>query len=236
MDEFHWMGLALGCLGGFYLVFHLDAENKPEQGKDKVKYWTRSLYFMVRDLKNVPFLNTQLSYPLASSIRRCGLVQATMLVLYLVVFHSLANLPLSNPLAREVSARFSIQPNTIIALWIGMGLTVISRTLQKRGLRKSVGHQTIRIALCLGIIMYQYHYNKPISPVESDDLIRTYGEAILEMLPPNAMLLSYTDINWNTIRYLQVTRHTQSDCTQTKLTAKSFMHRFARTSARMSNT
>lgn len=124
---------------------------------------------------------------------------------YLLVFHSLANLPLTNPLAREVSARFSMQPNTILALWIGMGLTAISRALLPSAiLSNSLIRQTIRYTLCLGLVMRQYHDNKPISTAESGDLIRTYGETVLEMLPPNALLLSYTDINWNTIRYLQV--------------------------------
>lgn len=34
--------------------------------------------------------------------------------------------------------------------------------------------------------------------------MRDYGLAILNGLPRGAILLSHTDINWNTIRYLQV--------------------------------
>lgn len=124
---------------------------------------------------------------------------------YLLVFHSLANLPLTNSLAREVSARFSMQPNTIVALWIGMGLTAISRVLvQSTTLSNSAIRQALRYTLCLGLILHRYHHNKPPPTAERGDLIRAYGETILERLPPNALLLSYTDINWNTIRYLQV--------------------------------
>ena len=31
-----------------------------------------------------------------------------------------------------------------------------------------------------------------------------FGEAVLQSVPPNSLLLSQTDLNWNTVRYLQV--------------------------------
>jgi len=37
-------------------------------------------------------------------------------------------------------------------------------------------------------------------------LCRSYGTALLQALPPQSLLLSQTDLNWNTVRYLQVRR------------------------------
>ncbi|RHY28945.1 hypothetical protein DYB32_005577 [Aphanomyces invadans] len=44
-------------------------------------------------------------------------------------------------------------------------------------------------------------------------VISSYGNALLDTLPPNSVLLSYTDINWNSVRYLQECEKKRPDVT-----------------------
>jgi hypothetical protein len=34
--------------------------------------------------------------------------------------------------------------------------------------------------------------------------VQSYGETVLAQLPNNSLLLSHTDLTWNSVRYLQV--------------------------------
>lgn len=141
------------------------------------------------------------------------------MVCYLLVFHGLANIPLSDPLSRAVSSRFSMQPNTIVAIWIGIGLAAAANWLRDR-IRSRVLVQTIRFGVVGSIVSYQLAIGARVFLYDASwrsDVIRSFGERILQSLPANALLLSYTDINWNTIRYLQLCEHQRPDVTHLSL-------------------
>lgn len=139
---------------------------------------------------------------------------------YLLVFHTLANIPLRDPLARAVSSRFAMQPNTVIAIWLGVGLVAIAKWLAAhvqsprlvQGIRYGVVSALLVRQLAASAHIFQHQAHSP-----HVDVIRSYGETILQSLPPNALLLSYTDINWNTIRYLQLCEHQRPDVTHLSL-------------------
>ena len=46
-----------------------------------------------------------------------------MFFVYILVFHSLSNLPLDKAMPFEVHRRFWMQPNIILCVWIGIGVT-----------------------------------------------------------------------------------------------------------------
>uniref|UniRef100_K3WL96 Uncharacterized protein n=1 Tax=Globisporangium ultimum (strain ATCC 200006 / CBS 805.95 / DAOM BR144) TaxID=431595 RepID=K3WL96_GLOUD len=139
------------------------------------------------------------------------------MALYLCVFHSLANIPLDDPLARAVSSRFSMQPNMIVAIWLGMGLIAILKwpTARFRGFPAVV----FRHGVCMSLVLYQLHtgFDELRARWYHDDTLRSYAQGILHSLPQNAVLLSYTDINWNTIRYLQLCERQRGDVTHLSL-------------------
>lgn len=138
---------------------------------------------------------------------------------YLTVFHGLANIPLGDPLARAVSSRFSMQPNTIVAIWLGMGLVACSHWLMHHHSRSKLLVQAFRYGVCSLLVSHQLSsgFHSLYQEHWREDVIRSHGERILHALPENALLLSYTDINWNAIRYLQLCEGQRRDVTHLSL-------------------
>ncbi|POM71638.1 Hypothetical protein PHPALM_11771 [Phytophthora palmivora] len=174
VNEFHWVGLILMCLG--------------------VKTFFSSAWY-----------------------QRTGYAQVSAMVCYLLVFHSLANLPLDSPMPRAVSSRFNMQPNTILAIWMGLGLVVATRGITSMVAVDANWAKIARCSVCLLMIATQYQRNELGGNDFADDMIRRHGEAIFDVIPHNAVLLSYTDINWNSLRYLQVCEGTRPDITHLSL-------------------
>ncbi|KAK1938203.1 Transmembrane protein 260 [Phytophthora citrophthora] len=183
VEDFHWFGLILTCIGVKSVLF-------PEKSVQK---------------ETTPWS------------RRVGYAQMTAFVFYLLVFHSLANLPLDSPMPRAVSSRFNMQPNTILGIWLGLGLAVFTREITH--LVAADGHWTkaVRYSICVALVAAQYHRNQPEGDVFPEDTIRSHGTSILDAVPRDGILLSYTDINWNSIRYLQICEGVRPDVTHLSL-------------------
>ncbi|CAK4672536.1 hypothetical protein LEN26_007105 [Aphanomyces euteiches] len=135
---------------------------------------------------------------------------------YLVCFNSLANLPLYIPLTRAIHSRFWMQPNMVIAILLGIGLARIHANITK-GTPSWLPNATSSAAILfssLALVGSQIWTHYPISNhSKSGVVISSYGQAILDTLPPNSVLLSYTDINWNSVRYLQECEKKRPDVT-----------------------
>ncbi|DAZ97661.1 TPA: hypothetical protein N0F65_009662 [Lagenidium giganteum] len=143
----------------------------------------------------------------------------SMLLFYLVVFHSLANIPLDDPLSHAVSSRFSMQPNVIVAIWLGTGLAGLLHTVRSFAPSRLRQHSWVLSTL----IGKQFMANWAMfEPTAHDDLLRTYAKSVLDTMPKNALLLSFTDINWNTIRYLQECELYRQDVTHLSLQVMPF--------------
>ncbi|RLN50449.1 hypothetical protein BBJ29_000974 [Phytophthora kernoviae] len=78
--------------------------------------------------------------------------------------------------------------------------------------------RVIRFSLCTALIAAQFQRNySGADPNTHEDLIRAHGDAIFNVMPRNSVLLSYTDINWNSVRYLQTCEDVRPDVTHLSL-------------------
>ncbi|KAL4141136.1 hypothetical protein PRNP1_014258 [Phytophthora ramorum] len=186
-DDFHWMGLVLMCFGAKILLF-------PGRTSSNIIQHHQSSWY-----------------------RHAGYAQMSAMVCYLLVFHSLANLPLDSPMPRAVSSRFNMQPNTILAIWLGIGLAAITSKIASSVAADDNLTKIVRCSICMVLVASEYQRNQPIGDDMNGDMIRRHGEAIFQVVPRDAVVLSYTDINWNSLRYLQACENVRPDVTHLSL-------------------
>ncbi|KAG6954752.1 hypothetical protein JG687_00011626 [Phytophthora cactorum] len=110
-----------------YGTFRLYASNEANED-----LWTR-LYLYGVDLSDreipfqlaVPVVGLGMLQTLRASTgmnRQLGWFLIAMYAFYMIVFHSLANLPISEGLIYGVQMRFWQQPNVVVFIWFGVGL------------------------------------------------------------------------------------------------------------------
>ncbi|RLN89694.1 hypothetical protein BBJ28_00013545 [Nothophytophthora sp. Chile5] len=141
--------------------------------------WTR-LYLYGVDLstREIPL---QLAFPVVALgiwqsfrlNRQLGGFLLGMYGFYMVVFHALANLPISEGLIYGVQMRFWQQPNVVVFLWLGLGLNYA---------------------------IWRWH---GLCNQSQAFYIRNYAQALLDPLPRNAVLFVNFDLQWTSLRYLQ---------------------------------
>lgn len=125
--------------------------------------------------------------------RSFTVVTVVCFVLYLVVFHALANLPVDQPLFLEVTSRFWHQPHLVAFVWLGFGAAHVFT----RWPRHAPFLALAAVALQLGL-----HYAR--QDQSDNDYVGGYGRAILAPLPERALLLTRGDVITNSVRYAQI--------------------------------
>lgn len=120
---------------------------------------------------------------------------------YLIVFHVLANMDLSNRLFYDIQSRFWMAPNIAASFLMGYGILYLVRRL-------SFQMPTFPWAKALGVLcglgiglQVALHYE--IEDYSRNTVFEDVGRSMLDSLPPNAILLMRGDIYVNTVRYLQ---------------------------------
>ncbi|KAF1332925.1 Membrane protein, partial [Globisporangium splendens] len=153
---------------------------------------------------------------------------------YMIVFHSLANLPLSEGLTYGVHMRFWQQPNLIVFLWFGIGLheilDIATKVLVTRcGSGESGGGRIAQIfvivllhALCLSLVGLQVAMWYELCDQSQAFYIRDYARALLDPLPKDAVLIVNFDLQWTSLRYLQRCEHRRTDVTILNLSMMMF--------------
>ena len=143
-----------------------------------------------------------------------------MFFVYILVFHSLSNLPLHKAMPFEVHRRFWMQPNIILCVWSGIGITYMIN-IAKKGIlccfvrfakpKNAVSVQYFVFGLYM-LLSIETAYRWSEQYILMHDMygqgvlgnyFEKHGIATLESVPQNALLVSFTDLNWNSIRYLQ---------------------------------
>ena len=162
------------------------------------------------------------------------------LVVYLVVWNGvLSNIPLSAPMPYGVHARFWMQPNIIVFVFMSMGISCVMRLLfqlvapelksepeaeldpdlrlrkeanrssssSSNNMSTSLLDMVLQCSLVTVVFVLLMHTRfDGMDRSQNGWVMHEYGNYILQSTAShsNSLLLSHTDLNWNTIRYLQV--------------------------------
>ena len=143
-------------------------------------------------------------------VRSARKLLALSLVIYLIAFHSLSNLPLKNRLLFGVHQRFWMQPNILSFVMAGVGLTWAIQRVTPIWQKKN---QAFAYGTMLAIILWSLNRGFYASNQSENFFLKNYAMGILDALPPNSLLLINYDQQWTSIRYLQECEHIRDDVT-----------------------
>jgi len=147
-----------------------------------------------------------------------SMVMLASIIFYLVVFHSLSNLPLSNPLLFGIHQRFWMQPNILMFIMIGRAMYVAVLAISCRSPKK-----LLVISMVLLLLPFAtYRQNYSTGDQSNNNYFRKYALSILEPLPSNSLLLINYDQQWTSIRYLQECEGVRTDITSINLSMMTF--------------
>ncbi|ETV78915.1 hypothetical protein, variant 2 [Aphanomyces astaci] len=125
---------------------------------------------------------------------------AFMYTFYLIVFHALSNMPLTEGLLYGVHMRFWQQPNIILFVWGGVGLdAVLQRAWRTSGAVAAGLGVVLSVAAMVGQGMTWQH----VGNQSHAWFIPNYAKALLDPLPPHALVFVNYDLQWTAMRYLQ---------------------------------
>jgi hypothetical protein len=131
-----------------------------------------------------------------SPSRRLVLFWSATLAVYLVVFSTLANVRLDEPLHVTVQERFWQQALVVACALAGVGLAALG---QLAGRRASVVEAALALGAAAGLVATGFGPND----LRERRLFRDYGAAVLESMPPDAILLITSDEAIGSVRYVQ---------------------------------
>ncbi|MEW5853781.1 MAG: DUF2723 domain-containing protein [Myxococcota bacterium] len=123
-------------------------------------------------------------------------VVAGALLIDVLVFHSLVNMPLEPALLRGVQARFYQLPLLLLLALAGVGFA----RLRRGSAPVAVALVVIQGALNLGDVLR--HRGR---------VVEEYGRSILRAAPPDAIVLTRGDLITNSVRYLQAAEGLRGD-------------------------
>lgn len=141
--------------------------------------------------------------------RSLALVVLVPPALSVVVMMELANLPISQPLFREILARFWQEPAIFLFVLAGVGFAAVV-TFVLRGFRHQARWAAASLcAVAVASLQLGLHYGD-LDRHESR-LVEQYGAEMLRAAPQGALLVTKGDLITNTIRYLQLAEHARPD-------------------------
>lgn len=196
-DPTTWEGLLTHLLRREYGTFRL-ANAEVGKGGDA---FPRILHFLQRFAATTFWIGPVLvgvaigALPRPSPARRLVLFWTSALVLYLVVFSSLANVRLDNPLHVTVQERFWQQAIVVLAALAGVGLGSLGKLTGRRG---RAAQAVLALTVTAALAISGFHAND----LHGHTFFRDYGAAVLESLPEGAILLVTSDEAIGSVRYV----------------------------------
>ena len=132
-------------------------------------------------------------------------------IIYAILWNGIfSSLPIStNPMAAAVSARFYLQPNLLLSLFLGIGFhKALAININIELVRK---HRLVigRIISFVFVLYIAENVGKNCYwsiQGSRGTVMLEYAKAILQTIPSNqaSLLISHTDLDWNTVRYLRL--------------------------------
>jgi len=161
------------------------------------------------------------AYQKTLSIDGIGVDMAILvsLVFYLVVFHSLANLPLNNDLFFGIHQRFWLHPNLISFVLAGLGLSNVMKKMV------TIWPQQLKLILILPLVTIIASVGVKGISVNNQSAnyhFQNYAVSILSTLPENATLYINFDQTWTSVRYMQECESMRRDVTSLHLGMMSY--------------
>eukprot|EP00929_Paragymnodinium_shiwhaense_P042090 TRINITY_DN21844_c0_g1_i4.p1 TRINITY_DN21844_c0_g1~~TRINITY_DN21844_c0_g1_i4.p1 ORF type:complete len:1301 (+),score=168.75 TRINITY_DN21844_c0_g1_i4:101-4003(+) len=129
--------------------------------------------------------------------RLLGMAMLFTYVSYLVIFHTLSNTPLDEPLFYGVQMRFWMQPNIIAFVWLGLGLHELVTCGLETGV---VGPLCYLLPLLLAFIQISRNY--AIQDQSDNYHTEIYGRTMLDSVPQDALMLQSGDVITTSLIYL----------------------------------
>ncbi len=117
---------------------------------------------------------------------------------YLIAFHALSNLPVSEPLYLQVQTRFWQQANLMICIWAGLGFGSLAAWVPRWKWRAvPIG------GIVFALVLTEAAVNFRAADQHLNTSAQDFARELLRPLPPNSIFWSREDLVTFTTRYLQ---------------------------------
>lgn len=132
--------------------------------------------------------------------RSAGLAAVTLIAFcfYLVTFHALANLPLTDPLFLDIHSRFWPLANLMVCVWAGLGFNALASLIPEGRFRVLELASVALLVICGAAVV-----NFPAEDQHDNTIFSDYGRELFRPLPQGALVWSKGDLVTNVMRYLQ---------------------------------
>lgn len=138
-------------------------------------------------------------------------------IFYIVGFHALSNLPLSQGLTYGVHMRFWQQPNILVFFFMGEGLWRILNSIDRATQLANI------VSLgCTAIVLLQLYRWYFLMDQSESWYVKWYARALLDPLPRRAILIVNYDLQWTSLRYLQECEMIRGDVTLLNLSMMTY--------------
>ena len=118
---------------------------------------------------------------------------------YLLIFHVLSNLNLSEPLYRGIMERFWQQPHFFLCLWLGLSFAGFFNLYTG----KNIFILRLKPILAIALIAIQIGWNYDSQDQHQNRILDQAGRQILNNLSPSAIFMPLGDADFGMTRYLQ---------------------------------
>lgn len=128
---------------------------------------------------------------------------------YLVIFHTLANLPFVEGAAiyKDIVARFWLMPHTLLFFLFALGARDLFNLLDQRKMGSIRTWTMALFALPLLLLVLNFRNENH----RDDTVFAEFGKRMLAPVPQNGVFFTIGDINTNSIRYLQTCENYRPD-------------------------
>jgi hypothetical protein len=131
--------------------------------------------------------------------------------LSVVVMMQLGNLPVGQPLYREIVARFWQEPEIFLCIFAGVGFAVVMAAVATapRAAPVRLAWLAPGAAVVIATLQLSLHYGD--LDRHENHLVEDYAAEILRAAPEGALLVTKGDLITNGLRYLQLDAHLRPD-------------------------